>query len=39
MLEGSIKPTSMIAVLTLKENETRLRDPRLTPRFCVRQPA
>lgn len=33
---GDIKPTSMIAVMTLQECKTRLRDPRLTPRFCVR---
>ncbi len=36
MLEGSIKPTSMIAVMTLRECETRLLDPGLTPRLCVR---
>jgi SAM-dependent methyltransferase len=38
MLEGRIKPTSMLAAMTLEPVETRLRDPRLTPRFCVRQP-
>lgn len=38
LLEGRIKPTSMLAALTLEPVETRLRDPRLTPRFCVRQP-
>lgn len=36
MLAGVIKPTSMIAVMNLQGGETRLRDPRLTPRFCVR---
>lgn len=38
MLTGCIKPTSMLAAMTLEPVETRLRDPRLTPRFCVRQP-
>jgi SAM-dependent methyltransferase len=38
MLEGRIKPTSMLAAMTLEPVETRLRDPRLTPRICVRQP-
>jgi SAM-dependent methyltransferase len=39
MLAGVIKPTSMIAVMNLQGGETRLRDPRLTPGFCVRPTA
>lgn len=39
MLSGRIKPTSMLAAMTLEPVETQLRDPRLTPRFCVRPPA
>ena len=38
MLSGRIKPTSMLAAMTLEPVETQLRDPRLTPRFCVRPP-
>jgi SAM-dependent methyltransferase len=38
MLSGRIKPTSMLAAMTLEPVATRLRDPRLTPRFCVRPP-
>ena len=36
MLAGEIKPTSMIAAMTLEQCNARLRDPLLTPRFCVR---
>lgn len=39
MLSGRIKPTSMLAAMTLEPAATRLRDARLTPRFCVRSPA
>lgn len=38
ILEGTIKPTSMIAVMSLKPGSTQLKDPRLTPRFCTRDP-
>ncbi|RPH98920.1 MAG: class I SAM-dependent methyltransferase [Lysobacterales bacterium] len=38
LLDGRIKPTSMLAALRLKPVETRLRDPRLTPQFSVRPP-
>lgn len=37
-IEGSIKPTSMLAAMTLGPTETRLRDARLTPDFCIRDP-
>ena len=36
-LSGRLKPTSMLAVMTLEPHGTTLRDSRLTPEFCVRQ--
>jgi hypothetical protein len=39
ILEGRIKPTSMVAAMTLEPvGEEQLRHPRLTPEFCVRKP-
>lgn len=37
--EGWLKPTSMIAVLSLQPANLELRDPALTPQFCVRDPS
>jgi SAM-dependent methyltransferase len=39
MLSGEIKPTSMLAVLRTIPVTTTLVDPRLTPQFCIRDPA
>ncbi len=36
--DGRLKPTALLAALTLEPAETALRDPRLTPRFCIREP-
>ena len=38
MIAGELKPTSMLAVLTCNESETRLRHPVLTPQHCLRVP-
>lgn len=39
ILNGSIKPTQMIAAMKKTPvAETHLRDPRLTPSFCIREP-
>jgi ubiquinone/menaquinone biosynthesis C-methylase UbiE len=38
IVAGTLKPTSMLAVLTNEDTETVLRKPELTPRFCVRAP-
>jgi len=35
-VDGTLKPTSMLAALTVSPGETKLRDTRLTPGFCVR---
>ena len=37
-LSGTLKPTSMLAVLTLQKTETLLRRAELTPEHCVREP-
>lgn len=37
-LDGSLKPTSMLAALSLSDGPTELRNPELTPAFCVREP-
>lgn len=38
ILAGTIKPTAMLAALRGSDVEPVLRDPRLTPEFCVRPP-
>jgi SAM-dependent methyltransferase len=37
LLSGELKPTSMLAVLTKRDTEMILRQPSLTPQFCVRK--
>ena len=37
MLDGTIKPTAMVAAMTMKSCDTQLRHERLTPNFCVRE--
>ena len=37
ILSGELKPTSMLAVLTNQETEKVLKDPVLTPGYCVRK--
>ncbi|MBT8061884.1 MAG: class I SAM-dependent methyltransferase [Gammaproteobacteria bacterium] len=38
LLAGNIKPTAMLAAMRNSGRESMLRDPKLTPEFCVRQP-
>lgn len=38
IFDGRLKPTSMLAAMTLQPCATALRDARLTPGFCVRDP-
>jgi len=38
ILDDTIKPTSMLAAMTVESCKTKLRHERLTPRFCVREP-
>lgn len=37
MFKGVIKPTQMLAAMSLSPKETKLVDPLLTPEFCVRR--
>jgi hypothetical protein len=37
-LSGTLKPTSMLAVMALRPGGTKLREALLTPEYCLRDP-